>query len=131
LLVPDAPEYARLGETTIVRPYARWGNWTMVAYYYIGRDMFDQAIAEFSAVYPDQNERDTEAVREFGFLSRCGQIALEPAGLGRANRTAPMYICPVDPSAAVMAASRCGHTSDSSRRAVTMVRPRHRSSMTS
>jgi hypothetical protein len=46
--------------------------------------MFDQAIAEFSVAYADQNERENEAVREFG----CCRAAVRSLSSQRASARA-------------------------------------------
>jgi Uncharacterized protein conserved in bacteria (DUF2252) len=60
LLVPGATLYARLCGATLTRAHARWGDRIAIASYLGKKDAFDQAIADFSAAYADQNERDYE-----------------------------------------------------------------------
>ncbi len=63
LLVPGAMQYARFCGATLARAHARWGDRIAIAAYLGQGDVFDRAIADFSAVYADQNERDFEASR--------------------------------------------------------------------
>jgi uncharacterized protein (DUF2252 family) len=61
-------EYAELCGWTLARAHARSGESVKIAGYLGNGDNFDQAIADFSFLYADQNERDYEvfvqAVRE-------------------------------------------------------------------
>ncbi len=52
--------YARLCGATLARAHARWGDRLAIASYLGKGDAFDRAIADFSAAYADQNERDYE-----------------------------------------------------------------------
>jgi uncharacterized protein (DUF2252 family) len=61
LLVPGATLYARLCGATLARAHARWGDRIAIASYLGRGDAFDRAIADFSAAYADQNEKDYEA----------------------------------------------------------------------
>jgi hypothetical protein len=61
LLVPGATLYARICGATLARAHARWGDRIAIASYLGKGDAFDQAIADFSAAYADQNERDYAA----------------------------------------------------------------------
>jgi uncharacterized protein (DUF2252 family) len=61
LLVPGAALYARICGATLARAHARWGDRIAIASYLGKGDAFDRAIADFSAVYADQNERDYAA----------------------------------------------------------------------
>ncbi len=61
LLVPGATVYAQFCGATLARAHARWGDRIAIASYLGQGDTFDRAIAEFCAVYADQNERDYEA----------------------------------------------------------------------
>jgi len=54
--------YARLCGWTLARGHARSGDRAAIAAYLGGKDTFDQAIADFSAAYADQNERDYQAL---------------------------------------------------------------------
>jgi uncharacterized protein (DUF2252 family) len=60
ILVPGAKVYARFCAATLARAHARWGDRIAIASYLGQGDMFDRAIAGFSAAYADQNERDYE-----------------------------------------------------------------------
>ena len=61
LLVPGATLYARICGATLARAHARWGDRIAIASYLGKGEAFDQAIADFSAAYADQNERDYAA----------------------------------------------------------------------
>jgi uncharacterized protein (DUF2252 family) len=61
LSVTGAVLYARLCASTLARAHARWGDRIAVASYLGKGDTFDQAVADFSAAYADQNERDYTA----------------------------------------------------------------------
>jgi uncharacterized protein (DUF2252 family) len=61
MLVPGATLYARICGATLARAHARWGDRIAIASYLGKADNFDRAIADFAAVYADQNERDYEA----------------------------------------------------------------------
>jgi uncharacterized protein (DUF2252 family) len=61
LLVPGATLYARVCGATLARAHARWGDRIAVASYLGRGQAFDRAIADFSAAYADQNERDYAA----------------------------------------------------------------------
>ena len=54
--------YARVCGWTLARAHARSGDRIAIASYLGGSDAFDQAIAEFSEAYADQNERDYDAL---------------------------------------------------------------------
>jgi uncharacterized protein (DUF2252 family) len=60
LLVPGATAYARLCGATLARAHARWGDRIAIASYLGAGNAFDRSIADFSAAYADQNERDYE-----------------------------------------------------------------------
>lgn len=62
MLVPGATVYARICGATLARAHARWGDRIAIASYLGQADVFDQAIAGFSAAYADQNERDYAAL---------------------------------------------------------------------
>jgi uncharacterized protein (DUF2252 family) len=76
LLVPGATQYARFCGATLARAHARWGDRIAIASYLGQGDLFDQAIAGFSAAYADQNERDyktfTEAVNSGRMIAQTG-----------------------------------------------------------
>jgi hypothetical protein len=61
--VSGALLYSRMCGATLARAHARWGDRIAIASYLGKGDPFDQAIADFSAAYADQNERDYEAFR--------------------------------------------------------------------
>ena len=61
MLVPGATVYARICGATLARAHARCGDHIAIASYLGQSDAFDCAIADFSAAYADQNERDYEA----------------------------------------------------------------------
>ena len=61
LLVPGATLYARICAATLARAHARWGDRIAIASYLGRGDAFDRAMADFSAAYADQNEKDYEA----------------------------------------------------------------------
>ena len=54
--------YARICAATLARAHARSGDRIAIASYLGNSDTFDRAIADFSAAYADQNERDYEAL---------------------------------------------------------------------
>jgi uncharacterized protein (DUF2252 family) len=54
--------YSRICAATLARAHARWGDRIAIASYLGKGDNFDRAIADFSAAYADQNERDHEAL---------------------------------------------------------------------
>ena len=54
--------YARLCGWTLARAHARSGDRIAIASYMGKRDVFDNAIADFSAAYADQNELDYQAL---------------------------------------------------------------------
>jgi uncharacterized protein (DUF2252 family) len=62
LRVPGATLYARMCGATLARAHARWGDRIAIASYLGRSDTFDEAIADFSAAYADQNEQDYEAL---------------------------------------------------------------------
>ena len=62
LRVPGATLYARMCGATLARAHARWGDRIAIASYLGPADVFDEAIADFSATYANQNERDYEAL---------------------------------------------------------------------
>jgi uncharacterized protein (DUF2252 family) len=76
MLVPGAALYARLCAATLARAHARWGDRVAIASYLGTGDAFDRAIADFSSVYADQNEKDYEAfaaaVRSGRLIARTG-----------------------------------------------------------
>jgi uncharacterized protein (DUF2252 family) len=64
--------YARICGWTLARAHARSGDPVAIAEYLGDSDAFDQAIADFSGRYADQNERDYE---NFVGAVRSGQLA--------------------------------------------------------
>ena len=69
--VPGATLYARMCGLTLARAHARSGDRIAIASYLGKGEAFDRAIADFSAAYADQNERDYEA---FAKAVRTGQL---------------------------------------------------------
>ena len=61
---PGAKLYAQLCGGTLARAHSRAGDRVAIAAYLGRSDRFDRAIAEFSADYADQNERDYAAFAE-------------------------------------------------------------------
>ena len=61
MLVPGATLYARICAATLARAHARWGDRIAIASYLGKGDALDQAIADFSVAYANQNEKDYEA----------------------------------------------------------------------
>ena len=59
---PGMAVYARLCGATLARAHARSGDRIAIASYLGNGDVFDRAIADFSAAYADQNERDYQAL---------------------------------------------------------------------
>jgi uncharacterized protein (DUF2252 family) len=74
LRVPGAITYARMCGATLARAHARSGDWIAIASYLGKGTAFDEAMADFSASYADQNERDHEALVR---AVRSGRIAAE------------------------------------------------------
>ena len=74
LLVTGATLYGRLCGATLARAHARWGDRIAIAAYMGKRDAFDRAIADFSAAYADQNERDYET---FAAAVKSGRLAAQ------------------------------------------------------
>jgi hypothetical protein len=62
LRVAGAITYARMCGATLARAHARSGDWIAMASYLGKSEVFDEAVADFSAAYADQNERDYEAL---------------------------------------------------------------------
>ncbi len=54
--------YAKICGATLARAHARSGDRIAIASYLGNGDTFDRAIADFSALYADQNERDYQAL---------------------------------------------------------------------
>jgi uncharacterized protein (DUF2252 family) len=74
LLVPGATLYSRICGATLARAHARWGDRIAIASYLGKGEPFDRAIADFSAAYADQNERDYEA---FTAAVRSGRLTAQ------------------------------------------------------
>jgi uncharacterized protein (DUF2252 family) len=74
LRVAGATVYARLCGATLARAHARWGDRIAIASYLGKADNFDRSIANFSAAYADQNERDYEA---FASAVRSGRLTAQ------------------------------------------------------
>jgi len=72
--VPRATLYAELCGATLARAHARWGDRIAISSYLGSGDVFDRAIADFSAAYADQNERDYEA---FSAAVKTGRLDAE------------------------------------------------------
>jgi uncharacterized protein (DUF2252 family) len=72
LLPAGAAFYARLCGATLARAHARWGDRIAIAAYLGNSNAFDQAIADFSVAYADQNDRDYQA---FLAAIKAGQIS--------------------------------------------------------
>jgi uncharacterized protein (DUF2252 family) len=68
-------DYGRLCGWTLARAHARSGDRVAIAAYLGDDTTFAHAIAEFSAAYADQNERDYAAMSA---AMRSGRIAVEP-----------------------------------------------------
>jgi uncharacterized protein (DUF2252 family) len=56
--------YGRTCGWTLARAHARSGDRIAIASYLGGGDAFDRAIADYSAAYADQNERDYDALKK-------------------------------------------------------------------
>ena len=66
--------YARLCGATLARAHARSGDRIAIASYLGNSDVFDRAIADFSAAYADQNERDYQTLLD---AVQSGRIAAQ------------------------------------------------------
>jgi uncharacterized protein (DUF2252 family) len=66
--------YGQLCGIVLARAHARWGDRIAIAAYLGKNDVFDNAIADFSAAYADQNERDFEALQR---AVKDGRVAAE------------------------------------------------------
>jgi uncharacterized protein (DUF2252 family) len=60
---PELGVYGEMCGWTLARAHARSGDRAAIAGYLGGGDVFDRAIAEFAALYADQNQRDYERMR--------------------------------------------------------------------
>ncbi len=74
LRVHGANQYARMCGATLARAHARSGDWIAIAAYLGKGDGFDKAVADYSAAYADQNERDYAALVR---AVRSGRIAAQ------------------------------------------------------
>lgn len=74
MLVPGATLYAQICGATLARAHARWGDRIAIASYLGKGPAFDRAIADFSATYADQNEKDYEA---FAAAVKSGRLTAE------------------------------------------------------
>ena len=72
--VSGATLYARICGATLARAHARWGDRIAIAAYLGRSDTFERSIADFSAAYADQNERDFEALTA---AAKAGRIPAE------------------------------------------------------
>lgn len=77
LSAPELAMYGRLCGRTLARAHARTGDRIAIAAYLGQDEAFPEAIADFAALYADQNERDYAALEE---ARLAGRIAVE-AGL--------------------------------------------------
>jgi uncharacterized protein (DUF2252 family) len=74
-MVPDGMRlYGEMCGWTLARAHARSGDRIAIAAYLGGSDEFDQAIAEYSRFYADQNERDYQALAD---AAATGRIAVQ------------------------------------------------------
>jgi hypothetical protein len=71
---PQLAQYGHLCSWTLARAHARSGDRIAVASYLGSGDDFDQAIAEFSETYADQNERDYDALVQ---AEKDGRVTVE------------------------------------------------------
>jgi uncharacterized protein (DUF2252 family) len=74
MLVPGATVYARICGATLARAHARWGDRIAIASYLGRGGKFDAAVADFSAAYADQNERDYDA---FAAAVKSGRLPVQ------------------------------------------------------
>jgi len=74
LQVRGAAFYARLCAATLARAHARWGDRIAISSYLGKANTFDQAIADFSARYADQNESDYYA---FTAAAKSGRLSVQ------------------------------------------------------
>jgi uncharacterized protein (DUF2252 family) len=71
----DMRAYGELCGWTLARAHARTGDRIAIGAYLGGKDVFDQAIAEFAVAYADQNERDYELTAA---AAQAGRITATP-----------------------------------------------------
>jgi hypothetical protein len=74
LEVHGATFYARLCAAALARAHARWGDRIAISSYLGKGDIFDKALADFSARYADQNERDYDA---FTAAAKSGRLSVQ------------------------------------------------------
>lgn len=74
---PELGIYGEMCGWTLARAHARSGDRAAIAGYLGRGDVFDCAIADFSALYADQNQRDFERLVA---AERSGEIAVEREG---------------------------------------------------
>jgi sirohydrochlorin ferrochelatase len=78
--------YARWCGATLARVHARSGDRIAIASYLLTSDVFDKAIADFSAAHADQNEREYQTLRDAVRSGRItAQTGLEPEADSIAN----------------------------------------------
>jgi uncharacterized protein (DUF2252 family) len=71
---PGLKTYAQICARTLARAHARSGDRIAIAAYLGGRDVFDQAVADFAAAYADKTEADFAALQR---AAREGRIDAE------------------------------------------------------
>ncbi|MGP0028897.1 MAG: DUF2252 domain-containing protein [Acidimicrobiales bacterium] len=74
LSMEGAELYAQLCAAALARAHARWGDRIAIASYLGKGEAFDRAIADFSAAYADQNERDYRSLER---AVKSGRLAAE------------------------------------------------------
>jgi uncharacterized protein (DUF2252 family) len=74
LEVHGATFYARLCAAALARAHARWGDRIAISSYLGKAAIFDKALADFSARYADQNERDYDA---FTAAAKSGRLSVQ------------------------------------------------------
>jgi uncharacterized protein (DUF2252 family) len=74
LRLSGATVYARICGATLARAHARWGDRIAIASYLGRGGKFDAAVADFSAAYADQNERDYDA---FSAAVKSGRLPVQ------------------------------------------------------
>jgi len=70
LSAPELAAYGRLCGRTLARAHARTGDRIAIAAYLGQDEAFPEAIADFAALYADQNERDYAALQEARLAGR-------------------------------------------------------------
>jgi uncharacterized protein (DUF2252 family) len=74
LSAPELAAYGRLCGWTLARAHARTGDRIAIAAYLGEGEAFPEAVADFAAVYADQNERDYAALQD---ARRTGRIPVQ------------------------------------------------------